>query len=175
LIEALGRMRDTSVSLVLTGATFGRGAELLGWAAELGLTDRVRHLGLVAAENVPVLYRHALALVFPSSYEGFGIPPLEAMACGCPVATSFETSLGEVVGDAGLRVDPADSDQMASVLDMLAGDERLRARLRASGSARVKEFSWDRGYAVHVAAYRLARGLGRERVVERTIGGSWRH
>jgi glycosyltransferase involved in cell wall biosynthesis len=135
------------------------------------LSDRVYHLGLVPVEHVPVLYRHALALVFPSSYEGFGIPPLEAMACGCPVASSLETSLAEVVGDAGRRLDPTDPGQIAGVLDTLSLDEPLRARLRAAGSARVAEFSWDRAYELHVEAYRLARELGLPPVLRRTAGG----
>jgi glycosyltransferase involved in cell wall biosynthesis len=161
LLEALSAMRDTSISLVLTGATFGREVELRASAAELGLAGRVRHLGLVASDLLPVLYRHAVALAFPSSYEGFGMPPLEAMACGCPVASSLGTSLREVVGDAALGLDAGDPRQMAGVLDRLAGDEQLRGRLRAAGLDRAGTFSWDTAHAVHIEAYRLARALGR--------------
>ncbi len=161
LLEALQTMRDPSISLVLTGATFGREAELRRWVAELGLIGRVRHLGLVAPDRLPVLYRHARALVFPSSYEGFGMPPLEAMASGCPVASSLAASLSEVVGAAALPLDPADPEQMANALERLCGDEGLRARLRSAGLDRVGAFSWDAAHAVHLAAYRLARELGR--------------
>ena len=161
LLEALRRMRDQSISLVLTGATFGREAELRRWTDELGLGERVRHLGLVAPDRLPVLYRHARALAFPSSYEGFGMPPLEAMASGCPVASSLATSLREVVGSAALPLDPTDPAQMADVLERLCGDEQLRSRLRSAGLDRAAEFSWDAAQAMHVAAYRLARELGR--------------
>jgi glycosyltransferase involved in cell wall biosynthesis len=161
LLEAMRAMRDQSISLVLTGATFGREAELHRWISELGLGERVRHLGLVAPDRLPVLYRHARALAFPSSYEGFGMPPLEAMASGCPVASSLAASLSEVVGDAALPLDPADPEHMADALERLCSDESLRARLRRAGLDRVGAFSWDAAQAVHLDAYRLARELGR--------------
>jgi glycosyltransferase involved in cell wall biosynthesis len=120
----------------------------------------VRHLGLVAPGQLPVLYRHARALAFPSSYEGFGMPPLEAMASGCPVASSLATSLREVVGDAALPLDTADPEQMADALDRICADECLRLELCSSGLNRAAAFSWDAAHAVHIEAYRLARELG---------------
>ncbi len=160
LVQALGAMRDDSLSLVLTGATFGREAELQRWTTELGISGRVRHLGLIASAELPVLYRHAFALAFPSLYEGFGMPPLEAMASGCPVASSLVASLREVAGGAALPLDPEDPSQMAGALDRLSSDAKLRSDLRAAGLRRVAGFSWDAALTVHEEAYRLAREVG---------------
>ena len=146
LLEAFARVDDPELELVLTGQTYGK----LG---ELGAHRRVRHLGHVAPEAMPALYRRAVALVFPSLYEGFGSPPLEAMACGCPVAASRSGSLGEVCGDAALTVDPEDVSSIVAAIERLAGDAELRADLRARGLERAAHFSWPLAAERHTALY----------------------
>jgi glycosyltransferase involved in cell wall biosynthesis len=105
---------------------------------------RVHLTGYLDDEDVPIVYNGAEALVFPSLYEGFGLPALEAMACGTPVLTSDTTSLPEVVGDAALKVDPLDTVAIADGLARLVGDADLRADLRQCGLARAGQFTWRR-------------------------------
>lgn len=112
-------------------------------AAELGIADRVRFVGYVADEALPALYRDALAFVFPSLYEGFGMPVLEAMACGAPVLTSTTSSLPEVAGDAALLADPHDVAALADGLARLNADEALRSDLRQRGRRRAAQFTWE--------------------------------
>jgi glycosyltransferase involved in cell wall biosynthesis len=130
----------------------GRQPPLLVWAG-LGrwqsgeLVERARaagvHLpGFVAPEHLPALYRQAEALAYPSLYEGFGLPPLEAMACGTPVLTSNITSLPEAVGDAAVTADPTDVDALAEGLARVLLDAELRRELRARGLARAAGFRW---------------------------------
>lgn len=115
-----------------------------GWSKK-HLPNNVIPLGFVPDAELALLYSRALALVFPSTYEGFGLPVLEAMACGCPVVTTKEASLPEVAGDAAVYVnDPSDPHELGSVLKELAGDETLRGELRDLGLARSAEFSWKR-------------------------------
>lgn len=105
---------------------------------------RVHFTGYVAQEQLPALYSGALALVYPSLYEGFGLPPLEAMACGTAVITSNNTSLPEVVGDAGLLVDPESVASIGEAMSRVVLDTGLREQLRARGLERAKEITWDR-------------------------------
>ncbi len=104
----------------------------------------VRFLGFVPIETLVVLYRLADVFVFPSLYEGFGLPPLEAMASGAPVVTSNVSSLPEVVGDAALLVDPYDPDAIADGMRRVLTDDELRATLRARGFAQAQRYSWQR-------------------------------
>jgi glycosyltransferase involved in cell wall biosynthesis len=113
-------------------------------AAELGVAERVRFAGYIADDDLPALLSGALGFVFPSLYEGFGMPLLEAMACGAPVLTSTTSALPEVAGDAALLVDPADTAAIAAGLARLASDTALRADLRARGLARAAQFTWER-------------------------------
>lgn len=113
-------------------------------AAELGVAERVRFTGYVADADLPALLGGALAFVFPSLYEGFGMPVLEAMACGAPVLTSTTSSLPEVAADAALLVDPEDTAAIAAGLARLAADPALRAELRARGLLRAAQFTWER-------------------------------
>jgi glycosyltransferase involved in cell wall biosynthesis len=114
----------------------------------------VRFIGWVAEEEKPALYRGAVAFVFPSRYEGFGLPPLEAMACGTPVVGSAAASLPEVVGDAGILLPPDDAEGMAGALIQLAEDEGFRAELSQRALGQAATFSWERTARETAAAYR---------------------
>jgi glycosyltransferase involved in cell wall biosynthesis len=125
---------------VLTGQDYGRLGALRQRAEELGVRARVQHLGHVTAQALASLYRRAQALVFPSLYEGFGAPPLEAMACGCPVACSDGALLPEVCGDAALPFDPRSVESIAGA--RVSGDAGLREQLRRARLDRAQSFTW---------------------------------
>jgi glycosyltransferase involved in cell wall biosynthesis len=110
--------------------------------------------GYVPDADLPALYSGAACFVFPSLYEGFGLPPLEAMACGTPVVVSHASSLPEVVGDAGLLVDPHDAQQIAGAVRRIIETPDLARELRALGVARARRFSWEQAAADHAALYR---------------------
>ncbi|HWQ11813.1 MAG TPA: glycosyltransferase family 1 protein [Roseiflexaceae bacterium] len=133
-----------NVRLVIAGKTGWLAQGIAQRAAELGVADRVRFAGYVPDEDVPDLMTGALAFVFPSLYEGFGMPVLEAMSCGAPVLTSTTSSLPEVAGDAALLVDPEDTPAIAAALTRLAAEPELRAELRRRGYARAAQFTWER-------------------------------
>jgi glycosyltransferase involved in cell wall biosynthesis len=152
LVDALAATpRD--VHLLLTGQTYGRLDELESRAHAAGVGDRVRHLGYLERDDVPALYRAATAMVFPSLYEGFGAPPVEAMACGCPVASSTRGSLAEVVADAALTFDPESPDQIAAAIARIVDDGDLRAQLRTDGLRNAARFTWEAAAHAHVTAY----------------------
>ncbi len=156
LLGALARVEDRELHLVLTGQTYGRAGELSTQARRLGLGRRVHHLGHIPEAQVPALLRRARAMVFPSLYEGFGAPPLEAMACGLPVAVSNRASLPEVCGPAALTFDSSSPDATAVAIAKVTGDEDLRTRLRAAGFARAAGFTWGAAAERHVAIYERA-------------------
>jgi glycosyltransferase involved in cell wall biosynthesis len=110
--------------------------------AELQLERKVRFLGRVSELELITLYSMADVFAFPSFFEGFGIPPLEAMACGAPVITSNTSSLPEVVGDAALQVDPHDMDALSNAIQRLLDDEGLREDLRQKGYEQIKHYTW---------------------------------
>ena len=139
--------------LVIAGGHHGRRDDLASLAAALGLSEQVRLLGYVPHDDVPALCSAAEAFAFPSLYEGFGLPLLEAMACGTPVACSNVTSLPEVAGEAAVYFDPADVSGMAATLGALLSDERLRAALRDRGLRRAAQFSWKACARATVAVY----------------------
>ena len=111
---------------------------------ELGLGSEVVFTGSVAKEELVYLYNLADLFVYPSLYEGFGYPPLEAMACGCPVVASNVTSIPEVVGEAAVLIDPYDVEGMANAIGRVLLDEQLRAELIKKGFKQVKKFSWEK-------------------------------
>jgi glycosyltransferase involved in cell wall biosynthesis len=145
LLEAFARAKDDPAlngrRLVLTGAPGERRDAVEATAVRLGLRDRVVFPGFVTDAELAALMQGARALVFPSLYEGFGLPVLEAMACGVPVACSDGTALHEVAQGAALLFAPADVDAIARALVAIAGDEGLRAQLVASGTQRAGEYS----------------------------------
>jgi len=130
------------IELVVAGA---KGSSLVFEECSLGtLPARVQFTGYVADDQLPALYAGSLALLYPSLYEGFGLPPLEAMACGTPVVTSAKTSLPEVVGDAAILVDAEDAESIADAITRIASSDPLRGELRRRGLERAKEFTWER-------------------------------
>ncbi len=141
--------------LVIAGSWDNRYPEAKQLAAQ---HDHIRFLGPIDDADLPALYSGALAFVFVSEYEGFGLPPLEAMACGAPVLASNTSSLPEVIGDAGLLVDPHDVRAIAAALTHLIDDERLRADLSLRGLERAAQFSWERTARLTLAAYRAVWG-----------------
>ena len=145
ILEAFARLRERGldVTLVLAGR---RGHTTEGMdevIARHNLTDHVIELGHVENKILPALYSAAEAFVFPSLHEGFGLPVLEAMACGTPVLTSNTSALPEIAGDAALLVDPASVDAIADGLASLLTDNCLRTRLTAAGKARASKFTWQ--------------------------------
>ncbi len=156
LIEA-----DPRPLLVLPGYPTAHEVELRGRAAALGLTEDVRLLGWIEPGELEGLYREASCFVFPSLIEGFGLPVLEAMARGLPVACSGRGSLAEVAGDAALRFDPESEPAIAAAIWRLLNDGAEAARLRAAGRERAQRFSWAATAAGTLASYEHA--LGRQR------------
>lgn len=144
LLEAWRAVPD--LTLVLTGQTYG--------PPPTG--ERVVHLGHVPADALPALYRGARAVVFPSLFEGFGVPVLEAMACGVPVAASDRGALGEIAGDAALLFDPQRPEAIADAVLRITGDKPLRARLRAAGLERARRFTWEDAADRHLEVYEKA-------------------
>jgi len=124
------------------------------------LEGSVHFSGFVEERDKPALYRGAVAFVFPSRYEGFGLPPLEALACGTPVVASNAASLPEIVGDAGILLPPDDAAGMAGALIQLAVDERFRAEMSSRALAQAAKFSWQRTAAATLTAYEDARRRG---------------
>jgi glycosyltransferase involved in cell wall biosynthesis len=144
--------------LVLSGIAMQGNDQVLEEIRRLGLSDEVIVLGYLPYDDLPSLYNLARLMVFPSLFEGFGIPLVEAMACGCPVACSDVTSIPEVAGDAALTFDPLAADDMAEQILKLWSDEALRRDLIARGLDRVKLFSWDNMAQQTVKVYEKAAG-----------------
>jgi len=122
-------------------------------AAESGLSQSVRFIGPVAEADKPALYRGAAAFVYPSRYEGFGLPPLEAMACGTPVIAGNGGALPEVIGDAGYALPPDDVRALAAAIIACCQDKHLATQLRARGPAQAQKFSWEYTARATAAAY----------------------
>lgn len=148
--------------LVIAGKLPGRDSPLFPdprrLVEELGLEERVVFTGWVAEEDKPALLSGATAFVFPSLYEGFGLPPLEAMACGAPVIASNSSSLPEVVGEGGILVEPTDVEALAEAMEALLADDALRADLRQRALAQAARFSWRQTALETLAVYRKVIG-----------------
>lgn len=142
VLEALARLGREDLQLALVGRTSRKEVDLPALAERLGIGARVRFLGFVSDEELAALYAGAEAFVFPSLYEGFGIPPLEAMACGCPVIVSDRASLPEVCGEAAIYVDPDRVDAIAEAMGRVVAEPALRAGLRERGLERAAQFSY---------------------------------
>ena len=158
---ALARRMGLDVPLVLASRIPPPGGlfpDVRAAIASLGIEADVVLCGPGRSEDTPRLLRAATAFVFPSCYEGFGLPPLEAMACGTPVVCSNRSSLPEVVGDAALLFDPMQPEQMADAMRRIIADADLRRELRERGLAQASRFTWESTVAQTVAAYREAAG-----------------
>lgn len=152
-----GLQRDhPGLVLVLTGARAGAEADVMAEAERLGVAPYVRRTGRIPRRHLDALLAEADALVFPSRYEGFGVPVLEAMRAGCPVVASNQTSLPEVVGPAGLLVDPDDDEAWVEAVRRVLDDDLLRAELMEAGRRRVLEYSPARAATALAGAYRQA-------------------
>jgi len=156
LVEAFGRLpqpvRDAH-DLVLVG-DFRRRPELRERAAFLGIEKQTIFPGVVGDDRLIELYQQAALFVFPSRYEGFGLPVLEAMACGCPVISSNASSLPEVAGDAAVLVDPMDVEGLSKAMQRVLSDHILSDDLRKRGPVRASQFTWDRTAREMVAVYK---------------------
>ncbi len=146
LIEAYARVvqRGTEYDLVVAGAWDDRYPEVKQKAAELNLSSRIHFIKSISDVELPVLYSSASVFVTASLYEGFGLPILEAMACGTPVISSNASSLPEVVGEAGLLFDPLNLDSISTAIQQITSDSNLQMNLKQRGLDRAKEFTWAR-------------------------------
>jgi glycosyltransferase involved in cell wall biosynthesis len=157
VLAALAKIPNPPFDVAIAGgansAVFGQAGAALG--------KQVKWLGYVSDAELRALYEGATAFVFPSIYEGFGIPPLEAMHCGCPVLAARAASIPEVCGDAAIYFDPRSSDELASVLLQVTGDRALREKLRAKGYAQAARFGWDLGAQQLLDVCRSAVGTQR--------------
>lgn len=143
LLDAFEQVRatDLELKLVLAGGPGWKSADIL---ERIKQTNGVQYLGYVPAEHRPALYRGAEVFVFPSIYEGFGLPVLEAMACGTPVITSHTSSLPEITEDAAILINPHNANDISAALNQLLGSEKLRTKLSELGLTRAANFDWTK-------------------------------
>lgn len=146
--------RSDRLPLYVVGAPGWMYEEIFDEVRALGIAGDVHFSGYAASNALPLWYSAATAFVYPSFYEGFGLPVLEAMACGTPVVTSSTSSLPEVVGEAGIQVDPRDIGEIASAIARLLGDSALRDRLSLQGIEQARQFTWRRTARETAAVYR---------------------
>lgn len=157
LLRAYASLRSQGVEcpLVIAGQPAWHYEAEFDLVRALGLTEHVRFLGYVPDEDLPALYSGATVFAFPSLFEGFGLPVLEAMACGAPVVCSNTSATAEVASDAALLVDPHDQQAIGEALGRALQDASLRADLRRRGLARAREFSWDRAARDTLSVYQI--------------------
>jgi glycosyltransferase involved in cell wall biosynthesis len=146
LVESFALLRKWKIDdyrLVIAGEKGWKYDQIFRTVRDLGLEDEVRFLGYVPTEDLPLLYRGAELFVYPSLYEGFGVPILEAMACGCPVVASDRASIPEVCGAAGILVAPEDRDDVAEAMGRVLSDPSLADAMRVRGRERAEGFRWE--------------------------------
>ena len=142
LLRAIGEVGDHGATLAISGNATS--TDLPKIAEQLGVTDRVRFIGFAPDAHKPALLRGALCFAYPSLYEGFGLNPLEALACGTPVICSNRSSLPELMGDAALLFDPGEDGALTTALRRVLTDSHLRADLSARGPEQAAKFTWER-------------------------------
>jgi glycosyltransferase involved in cell wall biosynthesis len=162
LIEAYAKLPKERLPLLLVGGKGWFYDEIFARVEALGLTGEVHFVGFVPAEDLPLWYNAADLFVYPSIYEGFGLPPLEAMACGTAVITSTASSLPEVVGKAGRLVDPTDTDALAGAMAQVLGNRDVQQELEAAGLVQAAGFSWESAARGTVDSYRRALKPGED-------------
>jgi glycosyltransferase involved in cell wall biosynthesis len=155
LLEAASLIRKSlhGTTLILAGSPTHPFGSYADTAASYGMSALVLCPGRLSREYLQLLYSSADVFVFPSLYEGFGMPILEAMACGAPVITSKTTALGEVAGEAAVLIDPHDARALADAMERVLGSESLRASLKAKGLVRAKHYTWSRAAAQTLELY----------------------
>lgn len=159
LIEAFSRYKAATGSpwqLVLAGGDWHGAETIHELIAASPFAREIHALGFVASQDLPAWYQAAGAFVFPSLYEGFGLPPVEAMACGCPVLSSTRGALAETTGNAAGRLEPEDVPQIERQLARIAGEPEWRARLQSAGLARAAHFTWEAAAAATFGVYARA-------------------
>jgi glycosyltransferase involved in cell wall biosynthesis len=156
LLQAFARLPKPRPALYVAGGSGWHVSPIFDTVRQLQIVDQVHFLGFVPEEELPLWYNAAQVFAFPSLYEGFGLPVLEAMACGAPVITSTAASLPEVGGKAALLVPPQDSDRIAQEMARVLDDPQLRLELRAAGRIQASRFSWRAMTDRTVASYNLA-------------------
>jgi glycosyltransferase involved in cell wall biosynthesis len=154
LMRAFAHLSEPHLTLVIAGGRGWLSDGIYRAAEELGLNARVHFLGFVDDTDLPALYSMAALFALPSLYEGFGIPLLEAMACGTPVIAADNSSLPEAVGDAGILVSAHDTDALAEAIQQLLEDTEQRQRLKQRGLARVRHFTWQGAAEKLLSTYR---------------------
>ncbi len=161
LLQAFARLGgEVPHQLVLTGSKSWKDASVYEMMDALSLRDRIVQLGYVEEKDMPALYTLAGVYVYPSLYEGFGLPVLEAMQCGCPVVASVASSIPEVAGEAALLIDPYDVDGLAEAICKVLTDSSCRAALVAAGLQRAALFSWRRCAETMLNVIRTERAGG---------------
>lgn len=163
LIEAYARLPQSRPPLYIVGGKGWLYDEVFASVEVLGLGGSVRFAGHVPGQELPWWYNAAELFVYPSLYEGFGLPPLEAMACGTPVITSGVSSLPEVVGSAGITVDPLDVDALTGAMARVLADAEQRRMMQTAGLAQARTFSWQSAARHTVSSYRQALRSSGER------------
>jgi glycosyltransferase involved in cell wall biosynthesis len=160
LIEAYARLPEGRPPLLLVGGKGWLYDEIFARVEELNLTHEVRHVGYVPATELPLWFNAAELFVYPSLYEGFGLPALEAMACGTAVVASSASSLPEVVGEAGRLADPFDTEALSSAMSQVLTHQEQREELREAGLKQAQAFTWPKAARQTVGTYRQALGQG---------------
>lgn len=178
LLEAYAKLRQWSTkwNLLIVGARRWKSSPVYEAVQRLGLEPYVHFTGYVEDADLPALYNGAALFTFPSLYEGFGLPVLEAMACGTPVITSNTSSLPEVAGDAALMVNPQDVNAIAIAMQRVLENPALSSQMRQKGLARAQQFTWERTARETIAVYEqvLGRTTTRGSLVEPSIASSTR-
>jgi glycosyltransferase involved in cell wall biosynthesis len=156
VVEAFERLARPGLQLVIGGVADSHSDVLAKRLQDSPSRAAIRRVGFIAAADLPAVLSAAAVFVYPSLFEGFGLPPLEAAACGAPVIASNVTALPEVLGDGALLVDPTDTEAVATALERTLTDGELRAELRRRGLQRAAQFTWDAAAQRTLAAYSQA-------------------
>jgi glycosyltransferase involved in cell wall biosynthesis len=150
VIKAIERYSNNSIRLVVAGGNYSKVFAKVSKSE----SKRIKYLGYVADSELRSLYSHATSFIFPSFYEGFGLPPLEAMICGCPVICSNMASIPEICGEAALYFDPFDVQEIGKRIEQLMGSDSLRGSLKQRGLLRAEQFTWEKSAKIFLSILR---------------------